>query len=149
MGYYDRDLPPQTEQPPTQRWNPPELVSLGLRALVRLLGLAWLMVGLWAGYKVITEAWQLYQNPSAVQPLAQHLARASGVDSLVAVRAPEETTDATSPPARKAEPDNPFRLSYFLAWGVTVLMLLLIGKLATWAIRSGGELVLFRGHGEH
>jgi hypothetical protein len=39
-----------------------------------------------------------------------------------------------------------FRLSYFVAWVISLLLLMLIGRLAIAAIKTGGELVLYDRH---
>ncbi|MGH6636283.1 MAG: hypothetical protein ACRED0_09190, partial [Gammaproteobacteria bacterium] len=42
-----------------------------------------------------------------------------------------------------------FKLSYFAAWGIVIMLLLLIGRLAMIAIKTGGELALYDRHVKH
>lgn len=78
MAYEDRDL---TE------FAPPDPVSAGLvqqviAAAVRLVGLAVLLLGLWAGAKVLFEAWALYANPARIERFAQAIEHGSNLDRL-------------------------------------------------------------------
>jgi hypothetical protein len=109
--------------------------------VVRAAGVALVLVGLWAGVKVVFEAWSLYRDPTAVDRLARVIDRASHVDSLIP--APAAAPPAGNPAGRPAAPaDERFRPSYFLAWVVAILLLLLVGKLASWTIRAGGQLAI-------
>lgn len=50
------------------------------------------------------------------------------------------------PVAAKAEPEPPapgLRLSYFAAWAIILMLLLLVGRLAIAAIATGGQLALY------
>lgn len=111
--------------------------------VVRAAGVALVLVGLWAGVKVVFEAWSLYRDPTAVDRLARVIDRASHVDSLIP--APGAAPPAGSPAGRPGAPtEERFRPSYFLAWVVAILLLLLVGKLASWTVRAGGQLAIHR-----
>jgi hypothetical protein len=109
--------------------------------LVRLAGLVLLGVGLWAALGVINEAWSIYQNPksSRVESLARAIDEATHIDLVLA---PSQRADAGADAARP-ERASTLRLSYFIAWPIVMLLLLLVGRLAMAAIRTGGELALY------
>lgn len=114
--------------------------------LVRLAGLVLLAVGLWAAVGVIQEAWGIYENPktSRVDAVAVAIDEATHIDAVVAPPARAEAAAAADPakaPAVKS--GQPFRLSYFIAWPIVLLLLLLVGRLSMAAIKTGGELALF------
>ncbi len=119
--------------------------------VVRGIGVLLLLVGLWIGLRVIGEAWALYDNPDRIQRFAKAVERGSNLDKTL-------ITASTKPPpppaqlghnAREATPAAPaspsaeFRLSYFAAWAIAILLLMLIGRLAMSAIKTGGELALY------
>lgn len=124
-----------------------------LRILVRLLGLGLLLVGLWAGVKVVLEAWYLYQQPERIERFARAIERGSNMDRalsrLAPVRAAEQPDPAGAEVAGRAaaapesDPAESFRLSYFIAWVIAILLLMLVGRLALGAAKTGGELVLY------
>lgn len=128
-----------------------------INALVRLTGLVLLGIGTWMTVNLFEEVWALYRDPArpTVEHFAQAIENASHVDKLLtpkhiaqdtAAAAPDAvgtSTDAkpATPAAAKAE--EAFRFSYFIAWPIVLLMLLLIGRLALAAIKIGGELALY------
>lgn len=154
MAYHDRDdraLRTDRDQdrgPEPSRLDLARIASGVTTAVVRLAGVALVLVGLWAGVKVVFEAWGLYREPAAVDRLARVIDRASHVDALLAPR-PVAATEATGKVGAPATPatDEAFRPSYFLAWTLAILLLLLVGKLASWTVRAGGELALAPGPG--
>lgn len=109
--------------------------------LVRIAGLVLLGVGLWAALGVINEAWSIYQNPksSRVEALARAIDGATHIDLVLA---PSQRTDAGTDAARP-ERASTLRLSYFIAWPIVMLLLLLVGRLAMAAMKTGGELALY------
>jgi hypothetical protein len=131
-----------------------------LNAVVRLGGLVLLGIGTWTAVNLIEEVWALYHDPA--RPTVEHFAvaieNASHVDKLLtpkhlsedtagaATDAAGTSTDA-QPAATPAVPatktDETFRFSYFIAWPIVLLMLLLIGRLALAMIKIGGELALY------
>ena len=150
MAYQDRDE--RTHQDARERETSPTGSNLALfasrttNAFVRLVGVALVLVGLWAGVKVVFEAWGLYQQPAAIDRLARVIDQASHVDSLLVSRPPAASEGGAKAGATTQQaPEEPFRLSYFLAWTLAILLLLLIGKLATWTVRAGGDLAISRG----
>ena len=109
--------------------------------LVRLAGLVLLGVGLWAALGVINEAWSIYQNPksSRVESLARAIDEATRIDMVLA---PSQRADAGTDAAGQ-ERASTLRLSYFIAWPIVMLLLLLVGRLAMAAMKTGGELALY------
>ena len=116
---------------------------LGL--LARLAGVVLLFVGLWTGIQVMGEAWNLYQEPSAIHGFAEAVETGSNIDKLLTPGSDARASgEGESNQPRYAATGDDFRPSYFLAWVIVLFTLLLIGRLAFWAIKTGGELVLYK-----
>jgi len=116
---------------------------------VRLMGIFMLLVGLWIGVKVITEVWGLYRGPQHIERFADAIDRGSNLDKVLAnfssrkpARAKEREVlvEETKAPEKQNES---LRISYFIAWIIVILLLMLIGRLALAAIKTGGELALY------
>lgn len=141
MGYDDRD---ETPAEPDARMS---IAQLALSAVVRLIGMAVLCVGLWAGIKVIVEAWALYEQPQRIERLATAIQAGSNLDgllgNLVAAGAQEGEVSDAAAAARRAEPGGTLRLSYFAAWFIALLLMFVIGTLAMTAVTTGGQLALY------
>jgi biopolymer transport protein ExbB/TolQ len=123
-------------------------------AVVRACGFVLLAVGLWIALAVISEAWSLYQEPQKVERFAQAIEQGSHLDHALSSTSSGRTSaiEENAPPTElstgtPATTNNPegagFRLSYFVAWIVIILLLMLIGRLAIAAVKTGGELVLY------
>lgn len=119
-----------------------------LSIIVRLLGLVMLLIGLFVGIKVIFQAWELYKEPQNIERFADAIEQGSHLDVMLAKLTPRpKTNDSESlaqQPLQKAETNtDSLRLTYFLAWIIAVLLLMVIGGLASSAIRTGGQLALY------
>ena len=119
-------------------------------SLVRLVGVFLVMVGVWAGVKVILEAWSFYNEPSKIERFAFALERSAGLGNITAKRGtraqgghsgvgPGEANEKPTPGPRQA---RSVRVSYLLAWPLVILLLLLIGKLASWAMHAGMQMAV-------
>lgn len=121
---------------------------------VRLLGALLMLIGLAIGLKIISEAWDLYRNPQngVIERFAKAIEDGSHLDQVLKPRR------ATQPPAKSNGlfpggasgnskiPDNNdvnLRLSYFVAWFIVLLLLLVVARLALAAVKIGGELALY------
>ncbi|MGQ0658805.1 MAG: hypothetical protein ACT4NU_12050 [Chromatiales bacterium] len=123
--------------------------------LVRLAGLALLVVGLWTAITIILEAWTIYTNPRSqrVEAFARAIEDATHLDAMLTPKRavpPTPGAGATgdvgsdrSASARPTGPTDELRMSYFIAWAILLMMLLLVGRLSIAAIRTGGELALY------
>lgn len=124
-----------------------------LSTLVRLMGLAMLVIGLFVGIKVIFTAWDLYEQPQQIERFADAIEHGSNLDSLLASLTPKLTNNRSSAPTTidtneqnvttSEEQHKPLRITYFLAWFIAILLLMVIGGLASRAIKTGGELALY------
>lgn len=120
-----------------------------LAVFVKAVGIIVLLVGLWIGVKVMSEAWALYQAPHHIERFASAVEHGSNLDKVLSIRA--AGTGAERNVSGKAgmagyeeEGEKPvFKLSYFAAWGIVIMLLLLIGRLAMTAIKTGGEIALY------
>ncbi|MFT6920743.1 MAG: disulfide bond formation protein DsbB [Cognaticolwellia sp.] len=116
--------------------------------MVRLLGLVMLLIGLFIGIKVIFEAWHLYKEPQNIERFADAIEQGSHLDLMLAkfTSHPEagNNQSAAQQPLQNIETNaESLRLTYFLAWIIAILLLMVIGSLASSAIRTGGQLALY------
>jgi len=110
---------------------------------VRMIGVLLLLVGLWVSLRVIDEAWDLYKAPERIDRFAKAIDRGSNIDKIfVSGNFRESASDPDKESTEKRIRDA-FRPSYFVAWGVVLLLLMLIGRLALMAVKTGGELTLY------
>lgn len=124
--------------------SPPRALSIFqqfLAVLVRLLGLCVLVIGIGATAIILREAWMLYQEPSRIDRFALAIEEGSNLDKIFALegeRAGEADTRTAQAPA-----SGSFRLSYFAAWFLVLLLMLVGSIVAISAVSVGGRLVLY------
>ncbi len=114
--------------------------------VVRCIGLFLLLAGLWVAIQVLLEALDLYRKPQQIERFALAIERGSNIDkSLVSIRKQVSnqsgSTESNSSEGNRSS--NDIRISYFFAWVIVLLLLLLIGRISLTAIKTGGELVLY------
>lgn len=119
-----------------------------MNLVVRGLGLILLLTGLFVALMVISSAWSLYDDPVKIESFARAIERGSNLDLTLSqsASAGRSQLDAAGNDSGEsaAGPDQPaFRLSYFAAWLIVILLLMLIGRLSIAAVRTGGELALY------
>ncbi|MGH8468463.1 MAG: hypothetical protein ACREX3_05800 [Gammaproteobacteria bacterium] len=112
---------------------------------VRLLGVVLVIAGLWIGLKVVIEAWNLYRMPHRIEVLATAVESGSHLDRALG----SYTAASDEAPAKESRAPDALRLSYFLAWGIAMLLLLLAGSLTMAMIRAGAELALRDARNKH
>lgn len=124
--------------------------------LVRLLGMALMLLGLLLAGAVLFEIWNLYKSPEHVERFAQAVERGSNIDTALAPRRVQSgsaarvfgQSDAESAQGDGAStvqsirPDT-FQLSYFFAWFIVFVLLMIASRFALAAITTGGRLALF------
>lgn len=130
---------PYTTQEPPEDSGLASAATRYIDLLVRLLGVVLVVAGTWIGLKVVIEAWNLYRTPYRIEALRTAVESGSHLDRVLAAY----SADPDEAPARESRAtDDALRLSYFLAWGIAMLLLLLVGSLSTALIRTGAELAL-------
>jgi hypothetical protein len=147
MAYYNRDNPEQVTRVAT--------VIQFTEIFVRLAGVLLLLVGLVVGIQVIIEAWDLYRSPEHIERFSWAIEKGTNLDKSIAAltKSPlppsktnepgEQLDQAARSPDTQAYVDESIKLSYLLAWIIAILLLMLIGRLALAAIKTGGELALY------
>ncbi len=128
----------QHESDPEEGLVSSQGLTNALTLSVKLLGAGLMIVGLIISLLVINEAWSLYRDPTLIEPMVQAIEEHSNLNKVLASVA----TDETDAPSTGAQLRN-FRLAYFPAWFIAIVMLLLIGRLSIAAIQTGGELALY------
>ena len=128
-----------------------------LGIVVRLIGMCLLLGGLYIAFQVMLEAMELYHQPEKIQRFATAIEKGSNIDSSLSsfreniTAAPEENNDELAtvgeykekPASPVKASDNNIRVSYFLAWVIVLMLLMLIASISLRAIKTGGELVLY------
>ena len=115
-----------------------------LNIVVRLCGLILLFIGLWIAIQVFNEALSLYREPANIERVAAAIEAGSNIDKSIApIRDSilEDETDSTQTAA--VATTGGFRISYFIAWIVQLLLLLLLARISVMAVKTGGELALY------
>jgi len=135
MGYNDHEDPEPVSVPAIS------ITQVALAAAVRAVGVAVLLVGLWAGIKVILEAWALYEQPQRIERLAGAIQEGSNIDGVLGSLAVRE--EGAVPDAAPRAAGGGLRLSYFAAWFIALLLIFVIGSLAMAAVTTGGRLALY------
>ena len=130
----DKETPPQ------------KILKAWPETLVRVIGITPILTGLWASIQVLFEAMRLYRDPQNIESLAEANERGSNLDkSLVQSNNDESTADAgiaAISTKNKQTGNGGIRLSYFVAWIVALLILILVAVIALSFVRTGSELIL-------
>ena len=122
-----------------------------MNLVVRSFGLVLLLVGIFVALMVIARAWSLFNDPASIESFALAIERGSNLDLTLSSAAKSGQKQLDSAPDIDAEPREvqalprqpEFRFSYFVAWLIALLLLMLIGRLSIAAVRIGGELALY------
>ena len=125
-----------------------------INLFVRGLGMVLLLVGFAIALMVISNAWSLYQDPAEIERFARAVEQGSNLDLTLANATargaaqlesggPTFDDDESASAAAPSGAQPTFRFSYFVAWLLAIMLLLLIGRLSIAAIRTGGELALY------
>jgi hypothetical protein len=136
-----------------------EEVGKGIMSVfVRFVGLFLLLAGVYVALHVMLKAMELYEKPQTIERFAQAIEKGSNIDkSLSSFRdavisepaAESEGEDLSNPGTQQATrgtteaADSQIRISYFFAWIIMLMLLMLIGSISLRAIKTGGELVLY------
>ncbi|MEM7026905.1 MAG: hypothetical protein AAF410_01630 [Pseudomonadota bacterium] len=113
--------------------------------IVRISGLVLLFIGLWIAIQVFHEALSLYKDPANIERIAQAIESGSNIDKSITPLKDsllgEEASDNTNQIITSA--NSGIRISYFIAWVIDILLLLLLARISIMAIKTGGELALY------
>jgi len=137
--YDDPPLATQDLEAPT----PLGFVALGIG--VRLVGIVVLLVGLWAGVRIIIEAFGLYQEPARIERFAEAIQKGSNIDGMFGNVIDKALNNKTAQieTAQANGQNTGLRISYFAAWLIVLLLMFVIGILAMTAVTTGGQLALY------
>ena len=136
MGYEDHE--DQTTLPPST-----SMASLITGALVRSIGVCLLIAGLVLAALVMMETWALYKYPDRIEEFASAVERGSNIDKTLAPgRSGEGLASLSLGQADNADQVS-IRLSYFFAWFIVFILMLLLSRIAITAVSTGGKLALY------
>ncbi len=120
-----------------------ELALKIISSAVRLFGFILMLFGLWVAVMVMLEALELYENPTRIEQLAVHIERGSNIDATLSTTNGPSTVNSDAAKAAMVNAGKDIHVSYFFAWVIAILLLLLIARIALGVIKTGGELVLY------
>jgi hypothetical protein len=135
MGYEDQGGQLNSPSPST--------ASMITGAMVRLIGVCLLVAGLVLAALVMLEAWALYKNPDRIQDFAAAVERGSNIDKTLAPRRSGEGLASLSLGQSEDPGAISIRLSYFFAWFIVFILMLLLSRIAITAVSTGGKLALY------
>ncbi len=132
----------ETVQTPMQSIN--EASKDVLSIVVRMCGLILMFIGLYIAIQVFNEALSLYKDPANIERVAIAIETGSNIDKSIApLRDSLLGDDEESSETKATDSSNGIRISYFIAWVVDLLLLLLLARISLMAIKTGGELALY------
>jgi hypothetical protein len=132
----------ETAQTPMHSLN--ETSKDVLSVVVRMCGLILMFIGLYIAIQVFNEALSLYKDPANIERVAKAIEAGSNIDKSIApLRDSLLGEDAEDSETKSVENSNGIRISYFIAWVVDLLLLLLLARISLMAIKTGGELALY------
>jgi hypothetical protein len=132
----------ETAQAPMHSFN--EASKDVLSVVVRMCGLMLLFIGFWIAIQVFNEALALYKDPANIERVATAIEAGSNIDKSIAPIRDSLLGTTEEGIETKAEGNsNSIRISYFIAWVIDLLLLLLLARISLAAIKTGGELALY------
>lgn len=112
--------------------------------IIRALGILLLLIGLWVAIEILSAAQDLYENPEKIERFSIAIEKGSNIDKALAPQSVQVSTNGDgSNQTSSATNKDQLRLSYFCAWVIVLLLMLLIARISLTAIKTGGELALF------
>ncbi len=116
--------------------------------LIRTCSLLLFLLGIGVAGWGLDQAWTLYHEPAQIERFAKAVEHSSHIDQLLAnaVRKGLATQEELAIPPLVQDGNEPevFRISYFLAWIIAILLLLLITRIAFAAVSVGAKSALYR-----
>lgn len=140
----DKEEEAETTRPAMESLN--EASKNIMSIVVRMCGLILLFIGLWIAIQVFSEALSLYKDPGNIERVAAAIEAGSHIDKSIAPLKESllgEDVENAEKPKRETTQNGGIRLSYFIAWVVDLLLLLLLARISLTAIKTGGELALY------
>lgn len=121
--------------------------------IVRLVGAVIMIVGVVVALQVLRHAWDLFNDHASVVAFGEKIEKASNLNNAFNTLLGESLAEFRLHARQVFDPNNannqqpaarfePWNLSYFVAWFVKILLLLLIARIGFWAMSEGGKLAL-------
>lgn len=143
----------------------PDLTELRLASasavLLRFVGVAILLAGLYSGFLVVQKVWTLFDEHEGIARFAERIEEHSNLNEFVgrmtavmsliqeagrtAREQPKGEPEGKARGAAQAEPreSGQFNASYFAGWALSIILLFLIARISLWAVTAGGKLALY------
>ena len=142
MYKFDNNNEKETESNMTTASTLNEASQDILSIVVRMCGLLLLFIGMWIAIQVFSEALSLYHDPDNIERMATAIEAGSNIDKSIAPIRDSLLDEEGAKQNSEASADG-FRISYFIAWIIDLLLLLLLARIAIMAVKTGGELALY------
>lgn len=143
MGYADLDPSPGSARAASRDAIAWSEGVIGL--VVRLAGLALLVLGAALALKVVVEAVGLYQQPTRIERFARAVEQGSQIDRVLSPETDRRAAGQSAAPGPTQDTGAVLRLSYFAAWFIILMLLLVVSGIAVSLVSAGGRLALGAG----
>jgi hypothetical protein len=144
MYKFDNENEEEAETTQTTMSSLDEASKDVLSIVVRMCGLLLLFIGLWIAIQVFNEALALYKDTANIERIAIAIEAGSNIDKSIApIRDSLSGENIENSEVKTKENPNGIRISYFIAWVIDLLLLLLLARISLAAIKTGGELALY------
>lgn len=125
--------------------NTPQFAFINL---IRILGVILIFVGIYFGYQVIDYAWKLLEDPQPVATFSEKIENHSKINANlknffangITLKMNQAGTNQPVQATLGGQSQIEFNVSYFVAWSITIFLLLLIGNISCNIIVSGGKI---------
>lgn len=115
-----------------------------ISTIIRLSGLALLFMGMWVAFHTFNEALAIYKDPNKIERVTIAIEKGSNIDkSINSIPETQSLNNSSQEDSEDKPKHTNIRVSYFVAWVIELLLLLLLTKIAAIAIKTGGELALY------
>lgn len=111
--------------------------------IIRVLGILLLLAGFWLALQVLSAAYDLYEDPEKIERFATAVEKGANIDKAMKGQTNKSQNHSADDPPTITSSDDDLRLSYFCAWIIVFLLLLLTARISLATIKTGGELALF------
>lgn len=99
-------------------------LQTGITMIAMVLGLVLVGFGMWALLGAVYAAWTLFKDPASIAYFARYFLNATDIANLL--------------------PGGGEGLAHYVSWVAVILLLLVLGKLGSWAVGAGAQLIFLK-----
>ncbi len=99
-------------------------LQTGITIIATVLGLILVGFGMWALVGAVYAAWSLFRDPGSIAYFVSYFLNATDIASVL--------------------PGGGEGLAHYVSWVAVILLLLVLGKLGSWAVGAGAQLIVLK-----